>query len=110
MASHSRKKGREGERELADYLTKYGFPALRNEGNGAGGEDVSHSIAGVWLEVSRAEAVSFPAKYRQALKASKGKVPIVVHRYNRSPWMVYCTLDYVVSLWQAERYTPKEEA
>ena len=109
MASHSRQKGRQGERELAEILTKYGFMCLRNEANGAGGEDLTHDIPGVWLEASRSEKISFPAKYRQAQKASKGKVPIVIHRYNRQPWMVYMSLDYLISVWQAGGYTPQEE-
>lgn len=98
---------------MADILTKAGFPALRNENNGAGGEDVSHGIPGVWLEVCRAEKISLPGKYTQAQKASKGLVPIVLHRTNNKPWMAYLSLDYLTSLLQVVHSdllrTPQEE-
>ena len=70
---------------------------------------MTHDIPGVWLEASRSEKISFPGKYRQAQKASKGKVPIVIHRYNRDSWKVYTDLDYLISLWQIVNvYTSKE--
>lgn len=81
---------------MAAILKVWGFEAVRNERNSGGGEDVTHSIPGVWIEVKRQERLSLPEAVNQARRAAfKANVPVwwVVHRSNRQPWMVTLKFD-----------------
>jgi Holliday junction resolvase len=88
MTAHHRAKGRQGEREVAELLTTAGFPTVRNERNSGGGEDLTHSISGLWLEVKRQERLNIRAAVKQAAAACGEKLPVVIHRGNRDEWLV----------------------
>lgn len=100
--SQSKAKGRNGEREVAELLTAAGFDAIRNERNSGGGEDVTHEIPGIFIEVCRAERMNLASKFQQAVTASKrvgeGRTPWLIHRSNRRPWVVTMLLEDALSL------------
>lgn len=102
LTTYSKTKGREAEREVAEIFCEAGFPCLRNERNSGGGEDLSHEIPGVWIEVKRQERLSVPAALRQAQKAAKGKKPMVIHRSNRQEWLATVPFTYLIELLQAK--------
>lgn len=90
-------KGKVGERELAAKIREAGFDARRAQQfcGAAGDEDIQHSIPGVYIECKRVEKLNVLRAYKQALSDSKGtgKIATVMHRCNRSPWMVTLSLD-----------------
>lgn len=99
----SRNKGASGERELARVLRERGFEARRGARNGVagrdGGEDISHSIEGVWLEAKRAERVALHDWLKQAeADCPEGRRPVVAFRRNREPWRVVLGLDHWLDL------------
>lgn len=98
MSSHSRQKGREAEREVARIFTEAGFPCIRSEANGAGGEDIQHHIPGLWFEVKRQERLNLREAYKQARKASGKRHPVVVHRSNREEWLVSFSLSHFLTI------------
>ena len=93
---NSRKKGCRGELECAHYLTDRGFPARRTQQycGTEGNSDVTCEALGEYhLEVKRTERLQLREAMEQAVRDSQGKVPIVVHRGNRTPWLVVMRLD-----------------
>lgn len=91
---NTKRKGSEGERELARLLTEAGYSAHRNEQRytgGLGNPDVSADGLGQFhIECKRQENLGLPAAMRQAQRDAAGKVPVVMHRRNREPWL--CTM------------------
>lgn len=99
-------KGKAGERELAKVLKKAGFEARRAQQycGQAGDEDIRHNIPGLYIECKRVEKLNVLRAYKQAVTDSAGshKVPAVMHRCNRSPWMVTVSLDDFLALLKVE--------
>lgn len=95
----SREKGVRGELEVAEALRHMGFEARRSQqynGN-AGGEDVTHNIPGVHIEVKRTERLSPYAFMRQAERDAKGgAIPTVFMRSSNEAWLVCLKLDDVL--------------
>ena len=87
----SRRKGAEGERELAALLSACGFPALRTcqERGGLDTPDVLGSGLEVFhVEVKRTERLDLPGALAQAARDSLGRrIPLIFHRRNRTPWL-----------------------
>ncbi len=99
---NSKAKGSAGERELAALLTEAGFPAHRNEQRFMGGYDNPDiSAAGLeafHIEVKRVERLNIGEAMKQAERDAAGRVPLVVHRRNRQPWLVTMRLvDWLTS-------------
>lgn len=102
---HSNRKGKAGERELCGVLRSAGFEARRAQQfcGAAGDEDITHSIPGVHIECKRVEKLNVLAAYKQAKgDAAPNKLPLVMHRCNRSPWMVTLSLDDFLALLKAD--------
>lgn len=89
---NSKRKGNDGERELCRFLTDSGFPAHRNDQmyvGGAGNPDVeAEGLEAYHLEVKRVERLNVSEAMRQAERDASGKIPAVVHRRNREPWLI----------------------
>lgn len=89
-----KRKGSEGERELARQLTAAGYPAHRNDQQyigGVGNPDVSAEGLGHFhIECKRVEKLNVPEAMKQAQRDAAGRVPVVMHRRNHSPWL--CTM------------------
>lgn len=103
MSARSRRKGAEGERELAAYLRERGVWAERSSAmyqTGAEAPDVTvPHLPGVHLEVKRCEALRLWEALEQATRdAGPSRVPIVAHRPNRRPWVAVLRLDDLLAL------------
>lgn len=96
---NSKRKGNDGERELAKLLLDHGIDSHRNDQMYIGGKnnpDISAEFQGIplHLEVKRVEHLNLGAAISQAVKDADGNAfPVVIHRANRKPWIVSFRLD-----------------
>lgn len=86
MSKSQRDKGANAEREVAKIIQAHGFRARR-------GQVFNHEPDIVTdmpfhIEVKRQEKTELGKWFMQSQEAAKGKIPIVVHRKSREPWMV----------------------
>jgi len=101
MGKTSREKGKRGERELAEELRKLGIDARRGMqfSGSPDSPDVITSIDGIHIECKRVEKLHLYPSLQQATNdAGDGKIPLVAHRRNRSPWIVILYLDDLPNL------------
>lgn len=95
------RKGKAGERELAQFLRELGVAARRGQQH-AGGEDSPDVVAdlpGVHIECKRVEALAlWPSIDQAARDAGPDKVPVVFHRPSRRPWIAILPADDLVRL------------
>lgn len=97
MPINSRRKGAKGELELSKYLMKL-FPtteARRGQqfSGGTDSPDVVTSIPNIHIECKRVESLNLGKSYEQAVRDAGDKIPTVIHRKNRQPWMITLKLD-----------------
>ena len=91
---NSKRKGSDGERELVSLLRSVGIEAHRNDQMYIGGKnnpDVSANVCGkdLHIEVKRVERLNINEAMEQAVRdASENSFPVVVHRKNRSQWLI----------------------
>lgn len=89
---NSKAKGSAGERELCAYLTGEGFPAHRNDqrySGGHGNPDISaEGLDAYHIEVKCVERLNIGEAMKQAEGDAAGRVPVVMHRRSRQPWLV----------------------
>lgn len=99
---NSRAKGASGERELAHVLEKYGFKTRRGQQySGANGDADVVGVDGLHIECKRVERLNIHEAMNQALNdAREGETPVVMHRKNRTKWLVTMTLDDFMRLWK----------
>lgn len=94
---NSKRKGSAGERELCDFLAARGYPAHRNDQRYVGGKnnpDVSaEGLEGYHFEVKRVERLNVSEAMKQAAGDASGRIPAVVHRRNREPWLITLRLE-----------------
>lgn len=94
---NSKHKGSAGERELCDFLTARGYPAHRNDQRyigGKGNPDVSaQGLEDYHLEVKRVERLNVSEAMKQASGDASGRIPAVVHRRSREPWLITMRLE-----------------
>ena len=92
--TNSRRKGKEGELELAHILQEYGFKARRGQQfSGANGDPDVVGLPGIHIECKRVEQLNIQKALDQAKRdAREGETPAVFHRRNREPWKVTLTL------------------
>lgn len=84
---NSKAKGSAGERELCVWLTAHGYPARRNEQRYIGGKGNADVVA------EGLERLNVPAAMQQAERDADGRIPAVVHRRNREPWLITMHLE-----------------
>ena len=97
---NSKRKGSAGERELCEYLTAAGHPAHRNEQRytgGRGNPDIdAEGLDRLHIEVKRVEKLNVSAAMQQAERDAVNRIPVVMHRKNREPWLITMRLsDYL---------------
>ena len=99
---NSRQKGASGERELAHVLKEYGYETRRGQQfSGANGDADVVGVSGLHIECKRVERLNIHDAMNQALKdAREGETAVVMHRKNRTPWLVTMTLDDFMNLWK----------
>ena len=102
--AQSRRKGADGERELANLLKTYGFDARRGQQYRGGGDspDVV-GLPGVHIECKRVEKLNVEAAMAQSRRYAEGTkdVPVVMHRRNYEKWKVTMDLDEFMNMYLA---------
>ena len=88
--TNSRRKGADGERELARLLRAAGFESRRGQQySGANGDADVVGLPGIHIECKRTEALRLYDALSQAkADAREGELPVVMHRKNNSEWVV----------------------
>lgn len=94
MPINSKEKGKRGELEIAALLREYGFAGQRGV-QYSGGPDSPDvlGLPGVHIEVKRVEKLNVHDAMKQADRDSGEKIPVVIHRKNRTPWLVTMNFD-----------------
>jgi Holliday junction resolvase len=96
MGRFSRNKGKVGERELAHELSRvFGVTARRGvqfQGS-PDSPDVVTNIPDLHIECKRTERFRLYEALDQAVEDAAEKLPIVLHRQNKKPWVAVVRLD-----------------
>ena len=91
---NSRTKGKVGEREVANILKDHGYDCRRGQQYcGANGDADVVGLDGYHIEVKRVERLNIDNAMEQAIRDSKGDIPIVWHRKNRKPWYITMRME-----------------
>ena len=104
--TNSRRKGAEGEREIAKILRGYGYDARRGQQySGANGDADVVGLPGVHIEVKRVEALNIYKAMEQSKRDARGEIPAVFHRKNGKEWKATVRLEDFIKLYkQAEAF------
>ena len=104
--TNSRRKGAEGEREIAKILRGYGYDARRGQQySGANGDADVVGLPGVHIEVKRVEALNIDKDMEQSKRDARGEIPAVFHRKNGKEWKATVRLEDFIKLYkQAEAF------
>jgi Holliday junction resolvase len=99
---NSRQKGASGERELANLLKKLGFKTRRGvQFCGANGDADVVGVPGLHIECKRVERLNIHEAMQQSRRDARGdEIPVVMHRKNRTSWLVTLDLMDFVDLWK----------
>ena len=109
IGKRSRRRGQDGERELAKKLSTYGFDTHRGQQYHGGGDspDVV-GLPGVHIECKRVQALNIEKAMMQSRRDAEGTddIPVVMHRKDREGWKVTMDLDefmnlYIAATWSA---------
>ena len=100
---NSRRKGAEGERELAGKLKEYGYECRRGQQySGANGDADVVGLPGIHIECKRVERLNIDDAMVQASEdARAGELPAVFHRRNGCKWKVTMRLEDWMKLYRA---------
>lgn len=102
MAVNSRRKGKEGELELARILRTYGFDTRRGQQFKGGGDspDVM-GLPGVHIECKRVQNLNIEKAMVQSRTDAEetDDVPVVMHRRDREKWKVTMDLDEFIKMY-----------
>ena len=96
---NSRQKGCVGERQMAQEIERVmGWTANRTAqhcGDAGDSDILIHQLPQVFAEVKRVEKLNVQAAMDKAAKQAEvaGKIPVLFHRRNRTPWLVTLKLD-----------------
>ena len=105
MAINSKAKGKRAELEIAALLREYGYEARRGV-QYHGGEDSPDVVGlpGVHIEVKHVERLNINEAMEQADRDSGDNVPVVMHRRNRTPWLVTMHFDDFMEMYRSKNY------
>lgn len=99
--TNSRRKGAEGEREIAKILRGYGYDARRGQQySGANGDADVVGLPGVHIEVKRVEALNIEKAMEQSKRDARGEIPAVFHRKNGKEWKATVRLEDFIKLYK----------
>lgn len=99
---NSRRKGADGEREIAEILRTYGYDARRGQQfSGLAGDADVIGMPGYHLEIKRVEKLNIDTAMAQSIRDADAEsiragtviTPVVMHRRNRKEWLVTMRLD-----------------
>lgn len=101
--TNSRRKGKDGELELAHFLQTYGYDARRGQQySGSNGDADVVGVPGLHIECKRVQQTNIDEWLKQAIEdARPGEVPVVMHRKNRTEWKATLRLDDFMQIWRA---------
>ena len=122
MSVNSRRKGAEGEREIARILQAYGYETRRaQQFSGANGDADIVGLPGVHCEIKRVEKLNIDKALQQSIRDNFADelrqgidlIPVVMHRSNddrkkdstKGVWKVTLTLKDFMKLYQAWEIT-----
>lgn len=100
---NSKRKGKNGELELARKLNEYGYKTRRSvqyNGKAEEGQPDLVGLPGIHIECKRTEALRLYDAVDQAKRDSKGDLPAVFHRKNNCEWVVIMPLDAWMQLYK----------
>lgn len=103
MATNGKRKGKEGELELAHKLKEYGYDTKRSvQYNGKDGQADVLGLPHIHIECKRVEKLNIYDAIAQAKRDAKnGDKPTVFHRKNRCNWLVTMELDKFMEIYKA---------
>ena len=108
---NSRRKGKNGELEIAKILRSYGYDTRRGQQySGANGDADVVGVPGMHLEIKRVEKLNIDAAMEQSIRdALKDETPVVMHRKNGKKWLVTMRLDDWMMMYErARRWTTEK--
>lgn len=91
MGKSQREKGARGELEARNILREHGVDSRRGQVFNKEPDLVDES-AFHW-EVKRAERIELPKWWKQSVEQCRGKIPTVIHRRSREPWLITLALE-----------------
>lgn len=102
---NSRRKGKNGELEIAKILRSYGYEARRSQQySGANGDADVVGAPGVHLEIKRVEKLNIDTAMEQSIRdALEDETPVVMHRKNGKKWLVTMRLDDWMMMYERSR-------
>ena len=97
---NSRRKGAEGERELAKILKEYGYDTRRGQQYcGSNGDADVVGVPGIHIECKRVERLDIYAAMDQSKSDARfEEIPVVMHRKNGKKWLVTMELPEFMML------------
>ena len=108
---NSNRKGKDGEREIAQYLRAHGLPARRGvQYQGSPDSPDVIGLEGYHIEVKRVENLNLENAMAQSIRdAGVGEIPVVFHRRNRTPWKCTLLLDDFMKIIEKEVHLEQNE-
>lgn len=107
MPINSRRKGAEGERELAAVLRGYGYTEAKRGQQFCGlngNADIVDALPGIHIEVKRVERLNIYDAIEQSKRDARAdEIPTVFHRKNRSKWLVTMELADFMKIYEQKR-------
>lgn len=114
MALNSRRKGKTGELEAAQFLRElFGWTTRRTQQFAANANADSADLRveqtpGLWWEVKRVERLNVPKTMRVAASQCGRRTPVLMHRPSRSDWLITIRLTDLPSLVHAYQVAQTE--
>lgn len=92
---NSKRKGKNGELEVAHFFKNYGFDARRSQQfAGMNGDADVVGVPYLHLEVKRTENLHLDKAMEQSERdAREGEIPVVIHRKDRQDWRITLSLE-----------------
>lgn len=93
---NSCQKGKAGEREAAHALEDtLGINARRGQqfSGSPDSPDIKTDIPGIHFEIKRVENLNVTKAYEQATRDAGSDLPVLMHRRNRTPWLITVKLE-----------------
>lgn len=105
MPVNSKRKGKDGELELASKLREHGYNVRRSvqyNGKEEEGQADLLGLPGIHIECKRTESLRLYEAVDQAKRDSKGKnqIPVVFHRKNKCEWLAIMPLDDFMKIYR----------
>lgn len=99
---NSRQKGSAGERELANTLKGYGYDCRRGQQFcGANGDADVVGLPGIHIECKRVERLNIHDAMNQSIRDAKpDEIPTVMHRKNRTSWLVTMQMEDFIKIYE----------